>query len=147
MILELLTVSVMSFGLFGDTEKKVPVDQETASAAIVRKLSLGPQTLEGYVREYFEDTPILAEVAKCESRFRHQNRDGSVFRGEVNRLDVGVMQINEYYHLNRAEKNGFDIYSLDGNLGYARWLYEKYATDPWVHSSRCWGTFEKLAMN
>jgi hypothetical protein len=107
----------------------------------------GPPTLEEHVRDYFADAPILAEIARCESRFRQQNRDGSTFRGEINHLDIGVMQINEHYHLTRSVKLGFDIHTLDGNLGYAKWLYGRYGTDPWVHSSRCWGQSDKVAFN
>ena len=37
-----------------------------------------------------------------------------------NAVDVGVMQINEDYHLDTAQSLGMNIYSIDGNLAYAR---------------------------
>lgn len=104
-----------------------------------------PHTLETYVRSYFKETPILAEVAKCESTFRHFDTKGKILRGIENSEDVGVMQINEYYHKENAVNLGYDIYSLEGNLGYAKWLYGRYGASPWVHSSKCWGKFDKLA--
>lgn len=107
--------------------------------------SVFPMTLEEYVRGYFKDEPILAEIARCESHFRHFNGDG-VIRGDRNEKDVGLMQINELYHENRAKKLGFDIHTLEGNLGYAKWLYERYGTDPWLSSARCWSKLEKLAV-
>jgi hypothetical protein len=95
-------------------------------------------TIEEYVRIYFYDIPIMAEVAHCESRFRHFDKRGYILRGEVNQFDVGVMQINEHYHLKQAESLGYNLYSLDGNLGYARHLYKKEGIRPWNSSSACW---------
>lgn len=91
-----------------------------------------------YVKEYFSDTPILAEVARCESTFRQLSLNGDVLRGNVNANDVGVMQINEKYHSKQAVELGHDIYSLNGNLTYARYLYEKEGLKPWYSSSKCW---------
>jgi hypothetical protein len=99
----------------------------------------GPITLESHVREYFKDDPILAEIAKCESQFRHIGNSGKVIRGKVNKADVGVMQINEKYHLDQAEKLGYDLHTLEGNMAYAKWLYEKQGPQPWYPSEKCWG--------
>lgn len=105
------------------------------------------KTVEEYVREYFEDIPVLAEIARCESKFRHFGKNGDIIRGEINRRDVGVMQINEYYHKATALKLGVNIYSLDGNLAYAKQLYEREGTQPWISSVQCWGLENHVAMN
>jgi hypothetical protein len=97
-----------------------------------------PITLEAYVREYFADEPILVEIAKCESTFRHFDKDGSVLRGKINKSDIGIMQINEFYHGNQAKELGLDLYSLEGNLIFAKYLYEKYGVQPWQSSASCW---------
>jgi len=97
-----------------------------------------PMTLESYVREYFTDEPILAEIAKCESTFRHLGKNGQILRGKVNRGDVGVMQINEFYHGDKADALGFDIYTLEGNMDFAKYLYNKYGAKPWQASAPCW---------
>jgi len=95
---------------------------------------------EGYVRRYFADIPIMAEVARCESTFRHINpTTGNVLRGRVNSSDVGVMQINTYYHNQTAERLGLDLLDIDDNLAYARYLYEREGTQPWSASRPCWG--------
>ena len=54
-----------------------------------------PLTLEKYVREYFKETPVLAEIARCESTFRQVGKDGKVLRGEANKSDLGLLQVNE----------------------------------------------------
>ena len=104
-----------------------------------------PFTLEEYVREYYKDTPILAEIAKCESRFRHLGKDGKILRGEVATEDVGVMQINEFYHDDRAKALGLNLHTLDGNLAYAKWLFGKEGTAPWFSSQKCWQRSDTLA--
>jgi hypothetical protein len=95
-------------------------------------------TTEEYVRKYFSDKPILAEVARCESRFRQVDKKGETLTGAVNEFDKGVMQINEYYHGDRAEALGLDIHTLEGNAKYARFLFEKEGLRPWNSSSKCW---------
>lgn len=103
------------------------------------------QKVEEVVRGRFKDNPILAEISKCESRFIQFDADGSIHRGRVNANDVGVMQINTYYHLETAKKLGYDIFTLEGNMDYAEYLFEKEGTRPWNASKPCWGKKE-LAM-
>ena len=103
-------------------------------------------SVEAYVRDYFANDPILAEIAKCESTFKQFDSKGRVIKGKVNSGDIGIMQINKYYHEDEAIKQGFDIYTIDGNLGYAKWLYGKYSDAPWVHSSKCWKKYSEIAM-
>ncbi len=82
----------------------------------------------------------MIKVAYCESRFRQFDKDGSLFRGIVNSSDVGVMQINTYYHEKTAKKLGLDLSTIEGNLAYAKNLYEREGTTPWMSSSPCWMT-------
>ena len=102
-------------------------------------------TTEEHVRDFFSGVPIMVEIARCESGFRHYNSDGSVLRGFVNRSDVGVMQINKFYHGDRADQLGLDIFSREGNLAYAMYLYEKQGTTPWLASRACWGQHREIA--
>lgn len=95
-------------------------------------------SVKGVVGEYFADVPELVNVARCESRFRQFDKNGRVLRGEVNKSDLGVMQINEYYHGEKADELGFDLYTIDGNLSYARFLYDREGLTPWLSSSKCW---------
>jgi hypothetical protein len=96
------------------------------------------QTVEEYVREYYADTPVMADIASCESHFRQFDSTGSVLRGEVVHEDLGLMQVNETYHGATAKKLGLDLYSIQGNLAYAKYLYEEEGTEPWNSSWACW---------
>lgn len=91
-----------------------------------------------YVETFFEGYPDLARIAFCESAYRHNTPEGDVLRGYVDKRDVGIMQINEHYHGQTAEELGYDIYTIRGNLAYARYLYEKQGSRPWNASKACW---------
>ena len=131
-MIELTTSLVFLWGVFA-SDNGASADLADAKNSVNQ-----PITLESHVREHFEDTPILAEIARCESTFRHLGKDGKVIRGLVDSRDVGVMQINEFYHLKTAKSLGIDIHTLDGNMAYAKYLYEKSGTKPWNASSKCW---------
>ncbi|MEI8249471.1 MAG: hypothetical protein WCG07_03180 [Candidatus Taylorbacteria bacterium] len=96
------------------------------------------KNIESYVRKEFTNEPILVEVARCESTFRQYDSKGNIIRGKVNSADVGVMQINEKYHADEAAKLGYDIYTTEGNVAFAKYLYGKYGAQPWTSSSPCW---------
>lgn len=97
------------------------------------------QTIRDQVQSYFADIPVMVDISQCESHFRQFNSNGDVFRGKENNHDVGVMQVNEDYHLATSKKLGIDIYTLEGNMEYARYLYEREGTAPWNSSKPCWG--------
>lgn len=150
-ILNLTTIGLLAvisgFNTVGDVS--LPETQVTAETVVntPEDVELShPRTLttKEAVTEYFSDLPILIDVARCESRFNQFDKNGKVIRGEVNRSDVGVMQINEKYHLKESKKLGYDIYTLEGNMAYARYLYEKEGARPWLYSSHCWASYAKI---
>lgn len=97
------------------------------------------ENTEVAVRKYFSDTPVLIQVARCESTFRQTLADGSVLRGKVDSRDIGVMQINTFYHGDEAAALGLDLTKLEDNMAFAKALYEKKGTAPWKSSEACWG--------
>lgn len=84
---------------------------------------------ESAVRAYFADVPAMIAIAKCESGFRQYTNSGTPLRGS--NLYIGVFQIDEKIHAKKALDLGFDIYTLDGNLAYAKYLYSQAGTKPW----------------
>ncbi|MFA6215112.1 MAG: peptidoglycan-binding domain-containing protein [Patescibacteria group bacterium] len=85
---------------------------------------------ETAVRSYFADIPAMIEIAKCESGFRQFTDSGAPLRGH--NLYIGVFQIDEKIHAKAALSLGFDIYTLDGNMAYAKYLSSQAGTKPWV---------------
>ena len=116
-----------------------PGNSATLAAPLAAEATLAsPAYVEQYVRAYFSDIPELALVAECESHFRHYDKNGTVLRGDKNQSDVGVMQINETFHLDAAREMNLDLHALEGNLSYARYLYDTMGLTPWKHSRKCW---------
>jgi len=97
-----------------------------------------PKVMENYLRNEYVDRPVLVEIARCESSFRHYDKDGKVIRGKANKADIGIMQINEKYHTEAALKLGYDLSTVNGNVAYAKYLYDKEGTRPWSASESCW---------
>jgi len=80
----------------------------------------------------------LVQIARCESNYV-QFVGTQVLRGRVNPKDVGLLQINEFYHLEESKKLGIDIYTTEGNIAYGKYLYDHQGTQPWSASKPCWG--------
>lgn len=97
------------------------------------------ETPRALVERIFADAPIMIEVARCESGFRQYATSTVVLRGRQNPKDVGIFQVNEFYHLRDATKMMINIYTPEGNVKYARWLYDHQGTTPWNWSKPCWG--------
>lgn len=100
------------------------------------------QTTEQYVRSYFADIPVMIDISRCESKFRQFGPNGKVLRGD-NPDDFGIMQINQHYHRAEAEAMNLDINTIEGNVAFARFLYEREGTMPWLSSSRCWASSDR----
>jgi len=96
------------------------------------------QAVEQSVREYFADIPVMIEIARCESKFRQFADSGNVLRGGVGGQMVGVFQFFDRYHTSPAYELGFDIETVDGNLAYARYVYDRQGTAPWDSVRDCW---------
>lgn len=129
-------------GLSLESQAIAPVlPPQTVSAdevAVAETQIVEPPTTEELVREYFADIPEMIQVARCESHYRHYLEDGSVLRGRVVKSDVGVMQINTYYHGQTAEELGLDLLDFEDNMAYARYLHSKQGLQPWSASKPCW---------
>ena len=103
------------------------------------------QSTEDTVRSYFASSSVMADIARCESRFTQFNSDGSVLHGGYGHSMIGVFQISESVHADFAKSLGMDIYTLDGNLAYAKYLYDREGTQPWISSFPCWGPIREPA--
>lgn len=106
--------------------------------------SVPASEIELIVRNYFADAPVMVQIARCESNFRQYNANGVVLKNPTSSAK-GVFQIMESLHTRTASNLGHDILTIEGNLGYARHLYEREGTRPWNASRHCWGN--TLAMN
>lgn len=103
-----------------DMEEESTVSTTTTQAAT-----------EARVREYFADIPAMIEIARCESNFRQFTDSGAVMRGGGSGQFIGIFQFMESVHSSVALALGYDLATVEGNLAYARHLYERQGTKPW----------------
>lgn len=87
--------------------------------------------LEDAVRTAFADAPVMVAVAKCESGFRQFSSTDVVLRGGSGKGYVGIFQIGERLHRAPAAKLGMDIDTIEGNIAYARHMYDAQGSVPW----------------
>lgn len=78
-------------------------------------------------------------ICKAESGLRQWDDYGRILQGVVNHEDLGFCQINAKYHMEEAMKAGLDIFTAEGNILFAKWLYDKKGTSPWKASEKEWG--------
>jgi hypothetical protein len=146
----LLILKTLQIGLAGlitatQINPLMPIDLNNTSAAkIVQERQLTPieRMIVATSSKYGLHAETALQIAKCESGLRQFQDDGKVVRGLVNPKDVGIFQINEAYHLDQANKLGFNIYSPEGNIGYAMWLMKEGGIRHWNSSRSCWQTAE-----
>lgn len=100
----------------------------------------GPNAnVERIVREKFSANPVMAEIARCESKFRQFTDAGNPLFGGMDGAMVGVFQIYYDLHADDAALLGMNLLTLEGNVEYAKHLFEKQGTSPWMSSFSCWG--------
>lgn len=118
-VLLLLVVSVLTAGL---------------GASLLYAETPSPQTSldKEKLYSYFSDVPAMKYIAECESGTRQFTDAGTVLRGGAGGKMIGMFQLHETYHRVPALKLGFDIDTLDGNVAYARHLYDKEGLTPWA---------------
>lgn len=95
------------------------------------------ELVESRLMEVF-GTEEAYKVAFCESGGL-QFTNGTTTRGKIDPDDTGVMQINKRYHLAKAIELGLDLETAEGNIAYAKWLYDQEGWTPWKWSRPCHG--------
>lgn len=96
------------------------------------------QSVQQYVEKYFANDPVMVAIAGCESNFRQYDTDGTILKNDHSSAK-GIFQIMTSIHSARAADLGLDLYTMQGNAAYARYLYDQSGTAPWNASKDCWG--------
>jgi len=85
------------------------------------------------IAKVFPDNPIMQRVAWCESRY-----DLDAYNPTNNSHDIGLMQISQRYHSERAERLGYDLHNPYDNIRFAKVLYNENGLRDWYASRHCW---------
>jgi len=133
-------------GVMQNIANQIPTVEASQTATVnASSFTNDPKSMEAYLRKEYADTPILVDIARCESHFRQFDANGNVIRGIVDKGDIGVMQINERYQGSTAKVLGLDIYTVEGNVAYAKHLYNEQGLKPWSASKPCWSVGDAVA--
>lgn len=87
--------------------------------------------------DYAGPPPVLLEIARCESNSQQFYPNGTLVRDYLTGTHVGIYQISEDW-IPIAKKQGWDIYTAEGNTAMAIYLYSKNGTRDWNASKHCW---------
>jgi hypothetical protein len=110
-----------------------------AAVATSTKNIHDPVATEAKVRDYFKATPVMVEIARCESKFRQFTDSGAPLRSAGM---IGIFQFYESIHAPIAKSRGLDLATIAGNLAYAKYLYDTEGMIPWNGSKYCWQTVD-----
>ena len=104
----------------------------------------GTVDIESQIVDEWEGYAQLKQICSCESTGqpynepRHFLESGEVILGVINSDDIGMCQINSYYHGTAAQKLDLNLYDRHDNLKYAKYLYDREGGTPWNWSKHCW---------
>jgi flagellar capping protein FliD len=131
-------VFILALSIFGPITTVAEASSKTTTEFFTQAES------EAKVRTFFKDTPVMTEIARCESEFRQYTDNGNVLRGGSANGMIGVFQFFESIHTPIAKELGFDLATLDGNLAYAKHLFQSEGTNPWEPARSCWDLKPKI---
>ena len=107
--------------------------------------------IKNKVVEFFEanDASVMIPIIRCESQFRHYDKNGEPLKNGEGSSAVGVAQILSSMHpdqkiIDRYNKKydtglrieDLDVRTFEGNIGYALVLYKMNGTRDWECSKK-----------
>lgn len=119
---------------------------KVANVAVVEKTDkMAKKGIETQNTAIWVGYPQLKRICSCESAFGGPNNEprqfdsnGAMIVGKPNPADWGACQINSTLWQKISMQLGYDIKTYAGNIGFAKWLYDKKGSNPWLWSSGCW---------
>jgi hypothetical protein len=107
-------------------------------------VSVGSFPVEQQVQLAFgTTTPIMVAIARCESGFRHFDKDGNLVRSETK--DSGLFQINDIWEED-AKELGLDYKgNVHDNILMAKYILNKQGLNAWTtYKNNCYKQYLKV---
>lgn len=129
----IVTIFVIAITTYPFSIAEITVDPVLEQAPV--ELDISPS---------IELLPPLIPICACESAGRpdaipqHYDTEGNVLRGIINPRDIGMCQISQTYWGEVAIELEYDIFTEEGNILMANYIFEKHGSDPWKWSRHCW---------
>lgn len=94
------------------------------------------EQIKQLIRETFpEESARAVRVAECESQL-----DPDAINPTNGSFDGGIFQISLKYHGDELAERGLDRFDIEGNVAFARILYNRNGWQDWSASKHCWYT-------
>jgi hypothetical protein len=100
---------------------------------VVESLEHEKMLVQRQINKEIQKQKILKAIIDCESSNRHVI--GTLAKVGV---DIGKCQINTYWHSERAEEMGLNLFDPEDNMEYCLYLFEEEGVRPWKSSQVCW---------
>lgn len=111
---------------------------DIASQELYDTGSISTSTTKSAIEYVFgKNAPLAERIALCESGDQQFNLDGSI-KGNENSSAIGVFQIIYSLHNEEALSLGDDITNFQGNIEYAKYLFDTQGVKVWDASFGCW---------
>lgn len=117
---------------------------QSSSVTLLYVADIKPLRLGFIKKDFFTGYQDLKEICACETTWNKEAEpvhsiNGAVVinKDSVIGTDVGICQINTYYHEKRAKQLGYDLYELEDNIAFAKLLFNEQGVTPWKWSKKC----------
>jgi hypothetical protein len=100
---------------------------------VVESLEHEKMIVQQEIDKEIQKKKILKAIIDCESSNRHVI--GTLAKVG---MDIGKCQINSYWHEERAEEMGLNLFDPEDNMEYCLYLFEEEGVRPWKSSQFCW---------
>jgi hypothetical protein len=100
---------------------------------VVESLEHEKMLVQQEIDKEIQKQKILKAIIDCESSNRHVI--GTLAKVGI---DIGKCQINSYWHGDRAEEMGLNLFDPKDNMEYCLYLFEEEGVRPWKSSQVCW---------
>ncbi len=138
--------AIAFFVLVALVPRETVISPAQAKTPEIAPLALNRAPISAVQTSTWDGYALLKRITSCESwgdpnkEPREFKPDGTVLRGDPNPQDIGLAQINIPTWGTTAKKLDFDLYTYQGNLDMAKWLYDRFGSGPWKYSKQCWST-------
>lgn len=132
-----ILAAIVVAGLIPSTTTYVASSTPIVEEAVISQPRAVSSEIEAIKRVFGDDSDAMYQVALCESGASQFTASGSVVRNPKT-PDVGAFQVNVEYHGEAAKRLGLDLYSVDGNVAYAKVLFDRNGLRDWSASKHCW---------
>lgn len=130
----LQTILTLAFAVLFTPQPMLALDSSTTTASVSTSTSVVALVKELSSQNKVNEETVM-RIIECESSWNPKAIGRQAVVGE----DVGLFQINSYYHESDFQKEGLDIrHSIHDNIVAGFEILKEDGFTPWRSSKKCW---------